>query len=216
MKMKTILEKIWLINGVLFLGMMLLGIGLIVMEIWPSGQRAIEPGIIVGEKYDLSSTHQSQSFYKIYDRNAAAVNCLFKPKADNEEVHLLLNRRAFISHINYPRIPGESWRDFILYEIHFEDTNNDNLVNAADRGQFYISGIDGRGLTAVSPDSLQVYDYQIDPLRKEIFFFGKLLRPNIREEHIDDEVFCYSTTSGEWKPLTAVNNTLKDAAGLLN
>ena len=133
-----------------------------------------------------------------------------------ENLGCYLDRRGYISHINFPQSPGDSIQDFILYKLHFEDTNNDNVLNYADKGQFYISELDGHGLRKISPDSLRIYGYQLALENNAIHFFAKHYNSQIRGEHVDKEIYEYSLKTREWKALREVNAVLRKAASLLN
>ena len=268
MDKKNYLINIWLINGVIFLILTLVGLGLFLKEVFFAGRDAIHVGAVVGddkssdiEANRLLQTIDFDEFSKIYNssysllriseidyevakygsrkivvqnipatkqlrmveapyyrssyrRNAACINLLFYSEQSMDS-RLLVDKIAFISHINYPNSVVDSLQNFILYEITFTDTNNDSRLNAEDKGNIFISDLNGTGLKQLTPDTLTVYDYQYNPEHGKIYFKTKALKESIRKEHIDFQIYTYDLLTNTFVQAEELNQTLEKSRQIL-
>jgi len=96
--------------------------------------------------------------YSIYDD---LLNVLFFRESDYSDAHLLLSEKANIVMMDVPQ-SSDSIRDFILYAIANEDTNEDGRINASDHTDLFISDTAGNNFHKITDEKVYLVDYLID------------------------------------------------------
>jgi hypothetical protein len=106
------------------------------------------------------------------------VNIVFT-KGDGSVTYPLLNRRAFIRTFDIPS-EDDSLQFFNLYEISFDDTDNDGRISSQDSAELFISDLNGEHLSQVTArgDELQWFEKSTDG--KQVFILVKQ-RPKTAE-----------------------------------
>jgi hypothetical protein len=117
-------------------------------------------------------------------------------KSDGSGSYLLLNRKGFIKTADIPT-PRDSTQFYNLYDIAFFDTDNDGRINGNDSSQLYISDLDGKRLSQVTPSGDILRWYDKTDKSKQIFL---LLQQNPLNEKISphdwpERLFVYDTRS---------------------
>jgi len=83
---------------------------------------------------------------------------IFNEKKD--DYRLILDRIGCIRRLDAPFWMRDSFQTVIVYDIAFEDSNNDGLISMQDRGEIFVSDLDGKNFKKISPDSLTTIDYE--------------------------------------------------------
>jgi hypothetical protein len=153
-----------------------------------------------------------------YPRVDATINVLFI-KGDRTEVHTLLDEHGYFSQIDFPGKylwsgdeESTDERTFILYEISTRDTNGDSRINDQDSSSYYISGLDGRDLKKITPDSLQLDSYWYTDDFKTIYFERILKGEKVRAgglqyELKDRRIYYYDLETEEFGPFEELERT---------
>lgn len=85
----------------------------------------------------------------------------------------LLNERAYIGAVYFPvkkSLPEEKPQPaFILLKMGKHDTNGDNTINDKDALAGYLVGLDGKGLTQITPPDTDMTSWRYDKDNKKIF-----------------------------------------------
>lgn len=154
----------------------------------------------VSRRRDYASYYSSETPYgdscALYgiDRPAAVANVLVR-HAGSGAMHLLLKENAVIHTLEYPRPPvrhGDP--DFaqtfpppgVLYwEITFEDSNGDNIIDEHDDAGAYLSDIDGRNFVRVTPAASRVLEKTYDKSRRRLAL--RIVRDANGDRKLDDE-----------------------------
>jgi hypothetical protein len=128
------------------------------------------------------------------DRSSAAINVMVR-NADTGEKHLVLKENAVIHTLEYPQPPasanaGESASFFpppgVLYwEIAFDDTNGDNVIDGRDDMGAYLSGPDGRNLVRITPEFSRVLEKTYD--RKRNVLTLRIVHDTNNDKSIDEK-----------------------------
>lgn len=121
----------------------------------------------------------------------ATVNIVFFNE-DRTDVHKLLDSYGYIKNVSYPKDSYYSYsrerdtekRDYILYEMSFEDTNEDGRINDQDSTAFFLSDLRGRNLKQFTPFSIHFDRYSFSEDLNEIYF-------EIVERHLEKDVLGY-------------------------
>lgn len=110
---------------------------------------------VTRESFGLASTNYYNDSY------SNTVNIIFL-YGNLEPVHTLLDKKAFIAVFHYPSKNHYNYGDYeessdtiarhITYQISFEDTNKDGLLDANDLSDLYISDFDGKNLKQITED----------------------------------------------------------------
>jgi len=142
-----------------------------------------------------SSNEQSYDSCGIYgtDGPSAIANVLVRD-ADSGAMHMLFKENAVIQALEYPQLPvrstgAEVAQEFppagVLYwEIAFEDSNGDNVIDEHDDSGAYLSDIDGRNLVRITPKPSRVLEKTYDKSRTLLTL--RLVRDSNRDGKLDD------------------------------
>lgn len=153
-----------------------------------------------------------------YFATTGLANLLF---ADSTGKHLgkLLDKTAYIHLVDlsasniYDNITGQylkPTKNYILYKISFEDTNQDGFLNEMDMAGLYISDIDGQNLKKLSPENSFCINYEfVDSLheRLRISYLEKSVRGKINEK--EQQFLEYNVVSQTSKPAEDLNKVMK-------
>ena len=123
------------------------------------------------------------------------VNIVFT-KSDGSESYLLLNRKGFIKSANIPT-PIDSTQYYNLYDIAFFDTDHDGRINGNDSSQLYISDLDGKQISQITPSGSILRWYEKVNDNRRIFL---LIQQNPMNEKIlpsdwPERLYIYDTRS---------------------
>lgn len=122
----------------------------------------------------------------------------------------LLDKEAYIKSIHLPREKYFQTDEIkkakhIIYQISFEDTNNDGLLNIFDNSNLYVSGLNGDNLKQIT------FNKQISSFE----FFNKfsqiLIKYKSSSNSSDLEKFeIYDLIKNEFKPVESLNKAIEN------
>jgi hypothetical protein len=128
------------------------------------------------------------------DRQTGTVNVIIR-NVDDNSMHLLLKENAVIHSMEYPqpRAGNESDKnaeDFppsgtLYWEIAFEDSNNDGLIDEKDDLGAYLSNSDGSQLERITPAQSRVLEKSYDKKRNLLTL--RILRDINNDKVLDDQ-----------------------------
>lgn len=107
---------------------------------------------------------------------------------DESEVYPLLNDFAFISYINVPSyyrnidLSKQKKRNYILYKIALKDTDGDGRINDNDSTAYYISDLNGKNLTRITPPSLNLRLLYSLPNETDELLFEEVIKKDEKDE----------------------------------
>jgi hypothetical protein len=156
-----------------------------------------KPAVLRKRGYDsFSSERPSYDSCGLYgsDRPSAVANVLVR-NADSGAVQLLLKENAVIQALEYPRppfrnpepefVPAFPPVGVLYWEIAFEDSNGDNVIDEHDDSGVYLSDIDGRNLVRVTPKVSRVLEKTYDEARKLLTL--RIVRDSNSDGKLDDK-----------------------------
>ena|GEM_PF-1522429 len=124
-----------------------------------------------------SSSWESRSYtavdYMDYNYfNRPCHNLIFINKKDGH-AEKLLHERAYIASISFPKRKSAAEEktkpSFILMKIGKTDTNGDGTINDNDALAGYLTSLDGRNLTQITPSDANMTSWQYDQDSKKLF-----------------------------------------------
>jgi hypothetical protein len=117
-------------------------------------------------------------------------------KSDGSGSYLLLSRKGFIKMADIPT-PADSAQFYNLYDIAFFDTDNDSRINGNDSSQLYISDLDGKHLSQITPTGSILQWYHTADDNKRIFLLLQLnpMNDKILPHDWPDRLFVYDIRS---------------------
>jgi hypothetical protein len=155
-----------------------------------------KPAVLRSRKYDgYSSEGPSYGGCGIYgsDRPSAVVNVLVR-QADNGTMHLLLKENAVIHTLEYPQPPVKRTYQadssfpppgVLYWEISFEDSNGDNVIDERDDQGAYLSDPDGRNIVRITPTPSRVLEKTYDRKRNRLIL--RIVRDTNNDKTLDDK-----------------------------
>jgi hypothetical protein len=153
-----------------------------------------------------SANNISSHFFKF-------ANVLFLDE-NMENPHWLLSKKASIREIvikqkNYYLGEEESDTTYkhLLFEIGFQDTNKDGIINKEDHHDLYISNLNGRNLTQVS-QGMDLIHYELNDNNSSIFLKYVTRNDSIRREHKLEKFAQYDIKSSKLIQLKELNQKL--------
>ena len=184
------LKRLWMVNGVLLLVLLVFGIGAFLVT-WLSGAfgsknavlapnptrgAAVKPRAvryspprpiwgtktrIVIVRYGKRQQGAEPGFRSFAsdeyrDEDGPVVNLLFL--SGTAPGRVLLDKPAYVDDFDYPRSKEDSLQHWVTYRIAFEDTNADGRLDSDDRGDLYVSDLDGSNLRRVLPAGMRLVD----------------------------------------------------------
>lgn len=126
------------------------------------------------------------------DRRSGTVNVIIR-NVDDNTVHLLLKENAVIRSMEYPQLPaneyGRSAEAFppvgtLYWEIAFEDSNNDSVIDEKDDLGAYLSNPDGSQLERITPAQSRVLEKSYD--RKRNLLTLRILQDTNSDKELND------------------------------
>jgi hypothetical protein len=154
-----------------------------------------KPATLRSRKYDSYSSEGPYSpVCGIYGsaRPAAIINVLVR-HADSGAMHLLLKENAVIQTLDYPEPPARKTspdmsfppRGALYWEISFEDSNGDNVIDERDDLGAYLSDPDGSHLARLSPAPSRVLEKTYDGKRQRLLL--RIVRDTNNDKTLDDQ-----------------------------
>ena len=240
------LKRLWLVNGVLVLILMVLGTGVLLVT-WLSGafgskNAVIAPDAIGGAtskpravryspprpiwgtktrivvvRYGKGQQGPGMSFgsYEYRDEDGPVVNFLFLTGTAPGRV--LLDKPAYVGDYNYPRSKDDSLEHWVTYRIAFEDTNADGRLDSEDRGDLYVSDLDGSNLRRVLPAGMRLLDDHPVGDGRHLVVTALQVPKDWRgsDDELPQRAFLYDVTTGTTTPYAALDSLVRDAARTL-
>lgn len=139
-------------------------------------------------------------------------NILFLDSTLNK-THWLIDRKASIRDLDIKGNYG-SKKDidtnykYLAYEIGFEDSNHDGLINSEDYHDLYISDLNGKNLSKVT-ENIDLIQYEFQNKQSSIFIRYVERNDSIRLEHKLKKFAVYDIERGEFKTYDQLNKTLE-------
>jgi hypothetical protein len=182
---------------------------------------------IVVPDISISSTGTAASGGRYRPGGHSLVNIIFL-EPGGRGGRLLLDRPAFIAHISYPVArtrndpymldpPGDTLQTWISYQIAFEDTNRDGILDHQDRAGLYVSALDGTNLRRAAPEGVWIQSHTVGEEGRSILVFA--LEPpggkeNVPPEQMRQRAFLYDVPTGTIRPY-GVLDSLATRAGII-
>lgn len=127
-------------------------------------------------------------------RPSAVANVLVR-HAGSGTMQLLLKENAVIQALEYPRPPVSNEDPelaptfpppgVLYWEIAFEDSNGDNVIDEHDDSGAYLSDVDGRNFTRITPAASRVLEKTYDKPRQRLTL--RIVRDTNGDRKLDDE-----------------------------
>ncbi len=182
------LKRVWMVNGVLLLVLMLLGTGALLVT-WLSGAfggknavlapaqtsgadakpRAVRyspPRPIWGSKtrvvvvrYGKGQQGAGRGFGSYEYREEDGPVVNLLFLTGTAPGRVLLDKPAYVGDFDYPSSKDDSLQHWLTYQIAFEDTNGDGRLDSDDRVDLYVSDLDGSNLRRVLPFGMRLVDH---------------------------------------------------------
>jgi len=156
-----------------------------------------KPAILRQKGYDsYSSRERSYDSCRLYgsDRPSAVANVLVR-HADSGAMQLLLKENAVIQALEYPQPPARNTEPefapafppagVLYWEIAFEDSNGDNVIDEHDDSGAYLSDIDGRNMVRITPKVSRVLEKIYDKARTLLTL--RIVRDSNSDGKLDDK-----------------------------
>lgn len=170
-----------------------------------------------GTRFGLGSESGSDFYSYAGDRDSdgPVVNLVFL--SGTAPGRVLLDKPAYVGSFDYPSSKSDSLQRWLTYRIAFEDINTDGRLDADDRGDLYVSDLDGSNLRRVLPAGMRL-------LRHEAVGDGRRLVVTALEvprdwrgsdDELSQRAFLYDVTTGSTTPYTALDSLVGDAARVL-
>ncbi len=170
--------------------------------------------ISIVDKEIPRAVRNAMAFANDYPRIDATINVLFI-KSDRTEVHTLLDNHGYFERIDVPtksRRYNYGYYDedtfekmkYILYKISTRDTNDDSRINEKDSTAYFISGLNGKNLKQITPDSLSLDSFWYSDDYELIYFEDILIGDKIQvygmEYQIKDrKIYYYDIKTGKFE-----------------
>ncbi len=164
------------------------------------------------EMYDAISSANNYGFGLM-----RVANVLFMD-SNMENTHWLLQKKAAISQVEIrehrelkyeEKIEIDTNYKRLLYEIGFEDSNNDGLLNQEDHCDLYFSDLNGYHLTQITKGiDIKSYHYANNYSRLKLKYTAR--NDSIKEEHKIVMFGYYDFELEKFIESTEINNTLSN------
>ena len=105
---------------------------------------------------------------------------------------LLFDQQVLIEHIMVPRL-AEDPQDYILYDVVSRDTDGDGRLTREDDKGLWISDLDGRQLTQITPDSLALSGFSFGEGKRRIYIAAWKIPEDrgIPREHWEQAIYVF-------------------------
>lgn len=109
------------------------------------------------EDYRKSSSGDSHFYaYNAGDRISGSITNLYFDDVDNKSQCLLTDKVLNINGVEYLRgLSKVIGKDYLIYNVYDQDTNNDGKLNGNDVLACYISNLNGKDFKKITPDNQQ-------------------------------------------------------------
>lgn len=134
------------------------------------------------------------------DENYQVITSLLDKKASILEIEPQRNRYS------YDDDKLDETVKYIVYQIAFEDSNNDGKLNSADNHDLYISNLEGKNLKKVT-ENINIVRFEFINSNSQIFIKYKS-RENIRDEHKKESFAIYDIETSKYLDMSSINNEL--------
>lgn len=148
-------------------------------------------------------------------------NILFMDSTLNE-THWLLNKKGLIHEWeirseSYFEEKKENYTHYkhLLFEIGFEDNNNDGLIDSEDYSDLYISDLNGKNLLQIT-ENMDIVRYEFEDDYNTIFIEYTLRNPAIKKEHKLVKFGQYNIATKEFTSFHNLNKALKEYRESIN
>ncbi|ARN79454.1 hypothetical protein BST97_10850 [Nonlabens spongiae] len=126
-------------------------------------------------RYGLSKSSYGYGQFKISNFNGLEItgdiNNIKFQKLGTEDLYPLTDAYININSIRYAsEINNNIQKQFLIYKINDQDTNQDEVLNYNDVESLYISDIDGTGFEKISPPNHELIDYQIWDVNNRLYY----------------------------------------------
>ncbi len=163
------------------------------------------------KKYEKESF--SSSDYASKSGYGNLVNIIFLDSS-YQPIKTLLNKKADISILKEPNDGQEPeitniLRKNIIYEIAYQDTDKNGLLNNDDDHDIYISDINGANLRQVTKNIMVSNVEIVDNTSKLLITYRE--KNEIPKEHQYDKFMIYDIAKQELSPLTALHKAILEA-----
>jgi len=240
------LKRLWLINGVVLLILLVLGTGTLLVT-WFSGAvggrnavvapdatggAAVKPRAvryspprpiwgtksrIVVVRYGKGQQRSGMGFssYEYRDDDGPVVNFLFLTGTAPGRV--LLDKPAYVGDYDYPSSKDDSLQHWVTYRIAFGDSNGDGRLDSDDRGDLYVSAVDGSNLRRVLPAGMRLLDEHEAGDGRHLIVTALQVPKDWRgsDDELPQRAFLYDVTTGTTTPYAALDSLVRDAARTL-
>ena len=182
------LKRVWMVNGVLLLVLMLLGTGALLVT-WLSGAFGGKNAVLAPAQTSGADAKPRAVRYSpprpIWGSKTRVVVVRYGKgqqgagggfgsyeyrEEDGPVVNLLfltgtapgrvlLDKPAYVGDFDYPSSKDDSLQHWLTYQIAFEDTNGDGRLDSDDRVDLYVSDLDGSNLRRVLPFGMRLVDH---------------------------------------------------------
>jgi hypothetical protein len=231
-------KRLWSVNGVVLLLLVVLGIGAILVA-WLSGLstggnavippdtgaaasaqppavRFSAPRRILGTSTRLVVVRYGKGRQRGYDEGGGpVVNLLFLDGAQPGRV--LLDRPAYVRNFNYPEGSADSLQHWIEYYIAFEDTDRDGQLDSDDERDLYVSDVDGTNLRRVLPAGLRVLEATPVGDGRRLFVSALEVPQDWRgsDDELPQRAFLYEVRGSVLTPYATLDSLAQRAARIL-
>lgn len=138
------------------------------------------------------------------DKEHRFLSLLLNKKASIREMHI---QRSYIKVDDEKEIPDSTMQN-IVYQIGFEDTNKDDVLDKQDAHDLFISDLAGKNLIQVT-QNIDIEDFRFQKNHSELFITYKD-RSNEREEYKRKKFAIYNIKTNTLKKLTDIDKALDE------
>ena len=140
------------------------------------------------------------------DKEYGVIGRLLDKKASIEEIKVL-------GYNHYDDEPIDKTAKNMAYMIGYDDSNKDGTLNYLDDHDLYITDLDGRNLTKATRD-IDVLDFTFIKSNSEILIQYSD-RSTMRDEYKQVKFAIYKISTGEFKELKAIGDSLNEIEAIL-
>ncbi|NJM24584.1 MAG: hypothetical protein HC859_02720 [Bacteroidia bacterium] len=161
--------------------------------------------VLYDKKIGLGSATRSYYQYSAPTLNVVFLNSRLEPTGT------LLDKKGFIDEFRYPEkqdhyAAGDtSVLKYITYEIGFEDSNKDGVMNSDDKTDLYFTDLEGKNLTQIT-HALDVHRYYFFSENELIIIYAR--RSDKPEEYKKEHFARYDFRTRKLEDLQALHQTL--------
>jgi hypothetical protein len=167
--------------------------------------------MLVPIEYGSAQT-QSTAYSSSYYAREPMVNAMF---LRGNQASLLLDRPARIASALLPDTVGPA-REWIAYDLAFEDTNGDGRLNDEDGRTLALSSVHGSDFRVVLPAGAFMGSFHVlDSNRIVVFTFSEPPPKRGEPDPRRQSAYVYDVAAGTLQPLDAANALVEQASTIL-